>query len=86
MDEESCHMLVLTSLVAALKYHDDDWTPYPNSFYAKMGGVSLEELNEMEKRFCKAVDWQFHVWPEEYEIQRKLLVGAAASTASLHTR
>jgi len=71
---ETCHRLFLASLVAALKFHDDDYVPYPNSHYADAGLVSLEDMNTMEKHFCKAVGWQFHVGPEEYRNYHSLLV------------
>jgi len=37
---------MLTAVVIATKYFDDNY--YKNSFYAKLGGISLELLNEME--------------------------------------
>jgi hypothetical protein len=79
---ETSHRLVLTSLVAAVKFHDDDWKPYPNSFYASIGEVGVEEMNAMEKQFCKSIDWHFYVGPEEYLQYRDLITAAAPTTAA----
>mmetsp|Transcript_25583 Transcript_25583/g.21925 ORF Transcript_25583/g.21925 Transcript_25583/m.21925 type:complete len:127 (+) Transcript_25583:72-452(+) len=37
------HRLVLTALTIAAKFHDDIY--YSNAFYARVGGVSVSELN-----------------------------------------
>jgi len=61
----SAHRLALTSLVVALKFQDDAF--YTNSYYAKIGGVSLEELNYLEIEFIKSLDWKLTVDPVEYD-------------------
>lgn len=81
LSAETGHRLFLTCLVAAVKFHDDDWTPYPNAFYANVGQVSVEDMNAMEKQFCKSIDWHFNVGPDEYS-QYRDLIEAAAPTAS----
>lgn len=73
---DTCHRLVLTSLVLATKFHDDDYTPYPNAFYADIGGVSVEEMNAMEKQFCKSIDWRLYVGPGEFLQYQELLTTA----------
>jgi len=73
----NCRRLLLTALVLALKFHDDDYCPYPNSFYAEMGDVTTEELKAMEKHLCKHLDWQFYVGPEEYQRYHQLLISDA---------
>lgn len=81
LNAETCHRLFLTSLLVALKFHDDDWAPYTNAFYADMGHVRAEELNCMEKQFCNLIDWQFYVGPEEF-IRYNDLITAAATISS----
>lgn len=71
---ETCHRLFLVSLVAALKFHDDDYVPYPNPHYADVGFVSVEDMNVMEKQFCKSIGWRFHVGIQEYSQYHSLLV------------
>lgn len=79
---ETCHRLFLTSLLVAVKFHDDDWSPYPNAFYANIGDVDVEDLNAMEKQFCKSIDWHFYVRPEEYTRYHNLIVAAAPTTSA----
>jgi hypothetical protein len=81
LNAETCHRLFLTSLLVALKFHDDDWAPYTNAFYADIGNVRTEELNCMERQFCNLIDWQFFVGPEEY-IRYNDLITAAATISS----
>lgn len=81
LNAETCHRLFLTSLLVALKFHDDDWAPYTNAFYADIGHVRTEELNCMERQFCNLIDWQFFVGPEEY-IRYNDLITAAATISS----
>ncbi|KAL8155416.1 hypothetical protein AgCh_000704 [Apium graveolens] len=42
------HRLLITSIVLAAKYVEDEC--YSNGYYAKVGGVSKEEMNRMEMR------------------------------------
>jgi len=76
---ETCQRLFLTSLLAALKFHDDDWnmSQGSNAFYANIGDVAVEDLNAMEKQFCKSIDWHFYVRPEEYLHYYDLIAAAA---------
>lgn len=71
----SCHRLVLCSLVLAAKFQDDKF--YSNDFYARVGGLRLQELNALEINFMKLLDWQVHTMPEEYEFYRDLVYRAA---------
>jgi hypothetical protein len=73
-NSDTCHRLFLASLVAALKFHDDDYVPYPNPHYADVGFVSVEDMNVMEKQFCKSIGWRFHIGTEEYSHYHSLLV------------
>lgn len=76
LSAETCQRLFFTSLVAAMKYHDDDWSHYPNAFYADIGRIGVEDLNAMEKQFCKSIDWQFYVRHEEYINYHSLITNA----------
>mmetsp|Transcript_59504 Transcript_59504/g.153777 ORF Transcript_59504/g.153777 Transcript_59504/m.153777 type:complete len:143 (-) Transcript_59504:399-827(-) len=76
----TCHRLLLVSLALAAKFHDD--THYVNSFYAKVGGLSLQELNALELLMLRLLDFRLHVTPEEFEAYRCLLGRAAESEAT----
>jgi hypothetical protein len=75
----TCHRLLLTSLVLALKFHDDDYPPYANAFYAKIGGLGVGEFNRMEREFCRSLDWNFNVRPEEFDHYEALLYSAVTT-------
>jgi hypothetical protein len=38
--------VILSAIVLAIKYNEDDY--YSNEYYAKVGGVSLQEINVLE--------------------------------------
>ena len=40
------HRLVFACLIVAIKYNEDDY--YSNEYYAKVGGITLKELNILE--------------------------------------
>jgi hypothetical protein len=74
-DALSCHRLLLCSLMLAIKFHDD--THYVNSFYARVGGLSLHEMNALEVVMMRLLDFRLHVTPEEFERYRGLLCQSA---------
>merc|ERR1712032_13638 len=61
----SIHRLVLVSMTLAIKFHNDAF--YTNTYYARVGGLKVDELNMLEKRFLQLIDWRLHVTHEEYE-------------------
>lgn len=40
------HRLILAFVLIAIKYNEDDY--YANDFYAKVGGISMQEINVIE--------------------------------------
>jgi hypothetical protein len=50
--------------VLAAKYNDDEF--YKNVYYAKVGGISLEEMNMLENQFTTILDYNFFVKPEDF--------------------
>lgn len=75
----SCHRLVIISLTLAAKFHDDCF--YSNAFYARVGGLRLDEFNGLEAHFLKMLGWGLLVEAEEYDYYRGLLCEAAAQSA-----
>lgn len=73
----TAHRLVLCSLVLAAKFQDDKF--YSNGFYARVGGLTLQELNALEFEFMKLLDWQVHTMPDEYAFYNALVCRAAAA-------
>ncbi|KAI9485666.1 MAG: cyclin-domain-containing protein, partial [Benjaminiella poitrasii] len=53
------HRLLITSITVASKFTSDVY--YTNSRYAKVGGLSLYELNQLELELLFLIDFQLHI-------------------------
>jgi len=68
VDNMTCHRLVLTGIMLATKFHDDeDELHYNNAFFAKVGGFRVTELANMERTFLQLLRWRLFVSVTEYE-------------------
>jgi hypothetical protein len=65
ISKRSIHRLALTTLLVAVKFFDDLW--YSNAHYARAGGVTLRELNQLETELLRLLRWNLHVSPVEYQ-------------------
>ncbi|ORX46575.1 cyclin-domain-containing protein [Hesseltinella vesiculosa] len=61
----NAHRLLITSVVVASKFTSDVY--YPNSRYAKVGGLPLLELNQLELEFLFLCDFQLHISVEDLQ-------------------
>ena len=59
------HRIILSCMILALKYNEDDY--YSNKYYAKVGGISLKELNELEYNIMVLLQFNFFVDDITYE-------------------
>lgn len=59
------HRLLITAVCVASKFLDDSF--YPNSFYAQLGGIPLDELNRLEVEFVFGLNFSLNVTPGEYD-------------------
>ena len=57
--------MLIVSLLVATKYFDDKY--YENSYYAKVGGIKISELNELEKQFLLLINFELYVTEDSYE-------------------
>ncbi|KAL5213627.1 hypothetical protein ABZP36_002779 [Zizania latifolia] len=64
VDSYSVHRLLITAVLAAVKFMDD--ICYNNAYFAKVGGVSLPEMNYLEVDFLFAVGFDLNVSPETF--------------------
>jgi hypothetical protein len=62
--ELNVHRLLVSAVMLAAKFHDDIY--YSNAFYAKVGGLSPKEMNQLETRLLKLLNWKVNVAPQEY--------------------
>ncbi|CAO3684694.1 unnamed protein product [Rhizopus stolonifer] len=76
------HRLLITSIVVAAKFTSDVF--YSNSRYAKVGGISLQELNQLEIRFLFFVDFQLHVTIKDLQKYADQLLSHASKSLSHH--
>ena len=58
MSRKGKSRMLLTSILTAIKYNEDDF--YSNTYYAKVGGISLQEINSLESEFLGLID--FNLW------------------------
>ena len=66
------HRIILCCIIIAIKYNEDSY--YANDYYAKVGGVSTEELRRLEYYFIQAIDFDLYVDNELLEKYKELLV------------
>jgi hypothetical protein len=66
------HRVLITSIMLATKVFDDEF--YKNAYYAKLGGVSTQEMNSLELEFLSLMNFDFFVTVETFEkYQNELL-------------
>jgi hypothetical protein len=59
------HRILFSSILVAIKYNEDKI--YDNLFYSKVAGISLKELNVLENKFLKIIDFELFIPKEVYE-------------------
>lgn len=75
----SMHRVIFTSVMVAVKFWDD--TYFSNSFYAKIGGVTLKECCALEAQFLQFVGWRLAVEPLEYDTYLASVLGTLSQEA-----
>ncbi|XP_042452465.1 cyclin-P4-1-like [Zingiber officinale] len=61
LDSFNVHRLLITSVLTAVKFMDDIY--YNNAYYAKVGGISLMEMNYLEVDFLFGIGFELNVTP-----------------------
>lgn len=65
LTELNVHRVVITAVLLAAKFFDDAY--YNNAYYAKVGGVLVEEMNNLECQFLFKIDFSLRVLPDDFE-------------------
>jgi len=65
LNKLNIHRLIIIAIQMAIKINEDDI--YANSFYAKVGGITVEEFNFLELGFTKGIEYNFFVKEDIYE-------------------
>jgi hypothetical protein len=64
VDHFTCHRLLAAALVLAVKFEDDVY--YTNRVYAKCSGLSVKELNYLERLLIRLLDYRLFVDASEF--------------------
>ncbi|XP_059433825.1 cyclin-U2-1 [Corylus avellana] len=72
------HRLLITTIMVASKYVED--MNYRNSYFARVGGLTTEELNELELEFLFLMGFKLHVNVSVFEsycchLEREVSIG-----------
>lgn len=59
------HRFIIISITVACKTLSDVYSTNP--YFAKVGGITAQELNLLELEFCKAMDWDLSVGAMELQ-------------------
>jgi hypothetical protein len=59
------HRLLLSSILISIKFNEDDF--YKNAQYAKIGGISLQEINKLEYEFFTLIDFSLFTSLNKYK-------------------
>eukprot|EP01029_Cantina_marsupialis_P029211 TRINITY_DN779950_c0_g1_i1.p1 TRINITY_DN779950_c0_g1~~TRINITY_DN779950_c0_g1_i1.p1 ORF type:complete len:177 (-),score=17.19 TRINITY_DN779950_c0_g1_i1:111-641(-) len=58
------HRVLVTSLMLAAKFFDDEY--FVQSHYAEIGGISRDDINDLEVDFLFKINFSLHVTPAEF--------------------
>ncbi|KAJ2159685.1 cyclin-like protein interacting with PHO85 [Coemansia sp. RSA 552] len=84
VDAYSIHRLVITGVTIGSKWFSDVF--FTNSRYAKVGGLSVSELNHLEIQFLSIVDFDLNIRPEVLQaIGADLFAGRLPKLTNTHT-
>ena len=65
------YRLILTTVLIASKMFND--TYYTNKYVAQVGGVTLQNINELERSFMSIIGWNLHVTEEQSKLYEQKL-------------
>ena len=68
------YKILFSSLIMAIKYNEDEF--YDNKFYAKVGGLSLKEMNNLEINYLSLIDFKLYISEEVFDTYFENLVDA----------
>lgn len=68
----SIHRLMLTNIMVAAKFFDDSF--YSNSSYSEVGGVSLKEINTLERELLNLIHFDLSISSEEFTATKSFIM------------
>jgi len=70
--------MLITSVMLATKFFDDE--TFNNLYYAKVGGLQVSELNQLEEKFLSLIDFSLTIQSDLFERYRCELMKHAKAT------
>ena len=77
LTELNVHRVVITAILLAAKFFDDAY--YNNAYYAKVGGVHVAEMNNLETQFLFKIDFSLRVLPQVFDKYAAELISHSSS-------
>lgn len=71
IDAHNFQRLITVATMLAAKFFNDD--VYCNSVWAEIGGVTLKQLNKLEREMLDLLEWSLRIDVDEYDASRDLL-------------
>lgn len=65
LTRQNVHRLAMSAMLISTKFMED--RAISTEFWAKVGGVSLPEVNSLESKFCSLLDFELFVDEEVYD-------------------
>ena len=60
------YRLIITTVLLLSKMYND--TYYTNQYIASIGGVTLHNINELERFYISMIDWRLTISIEEFNL------------------
>ncbi len=65
LNPHNIHRIILGCLILAIKYNEDVY--YNNEYYAKIGGVPLDEINTLEYKSFELIEQNLFISDDIFE-------------------
>ena len=74
------HKFIFIAVIMSIKYNEDEC--YTDSYYAKVGGVSLEEFCLLQYEFLKLIQYRLFISEGEYDKYKRYINGYSDNKTS----
>lgn len=71
-------------MLLAIKYNDDVY--FGNRHYARVGGISLEELNRLERKTISLLNYNLHINSDTYTKYLRLIYKSSLNSLFIEVR
>jgi len=73
MNNKTMHRYLIIAIIIASKYNQDE-NLSSNLYYARVGGISLYEVNKLELSFLRQLNFELYISDVSYEMYHKILL------------